>query len=111
MGSFDDKRIILIAGGDAKNQNLLPLKDSIKKNVKALILIGRDASLFVEYFKDINSVEIAICQTMEEAIANAYNLANQGDVVLLSPASASLDMYSDYIERGNHFKEIVHQIL
>ena len=109
--SFDNKRIILIAGGDAKNQNLLPLKDSIKNNVKALILIGRDASLFVEHFKDINSVEIAICQSMEEAVANAYNLANQGDVVLLSPASASFDMYSNYIERGNHFKEIVHQIL
>jgi UDP-N-acetylmuramoylalanine--D-glutamate ligase len=111
LASFEDKRIILIAGGDVKNQNLLPLKDSIKDNVKALILIGRDASLFMENFKDIDSIEIAICKSMKDAVAKAYSFANQGEVVLLSPASASLDMYSSYIERGNHFKEIVHQIL
>ena len=111
LASFNDKHIILIAGGDLKNQNLLPLREGIKKNVKALILIGRDANLFMENFKDINSLEITICQSMNEAVAKAYSLANQGDVVLLSPASASLDMYSNYIERGNHFKEIVHQII
>jgi UDP-N-acetylmuramoylalanine--D-glutamate ligase len=111
LASFDNKRIILIAGGDVKNQNLLPLKDSIKNNVKALILIGRDANLFLENFKDIDSIEIAICQSMKEAVTKAYSFANQGEVVLLSPASASFDMYSNYIERGNHFKDIVHQIL
>ena len=111
LASFDNKRIILIAGGDAKNQNLLPLKDSIKNNVKALILIGRDAHVFMDNFKDIDCLEIAICESMKEAVTKAYRLANQGEVVLLSPASASLDMYSNYIERGNHFKEIVHQII
>ena len=111
LASFDDKRIILIAGGDVKNQNLLPLKDSIKNNVKALILIGRDAHVFMENFKDIDCIEIAICESMKEAVTKAYRLANQGEVVLLSPACASLDMYSNYIERGNHFKEIVHQII
>ena len=111
LSSFDCKNIILIAGGDVKNQNLNPLRASIKKNVKALVLIGRDANLFLENFKDIDGVEITICKSMKEAVSRAYNLANQGDVVLLSPASASLDMYSNYIERGNHFKEIVHQIM
>lgn len=111
LASFDNKHIILIAGGDAKNQNLLPLKDSIKNNVKALILIGRDAHLFMENFKDIDGLEIIICESMKEAVANAYSLANQGEIVLLSPACASLDMYSNYIERGNHFKEIIHQII
>ena len=111
LASFDDKRIILIAGGDVKNQDLLPLKDSIKNKVKALILIGRDAHVFMENFKDIDCIEIAICESMKEAVTKAYSLANQGEVVLLSPASASLDMYSNYIERGNHFKEIVHQII
>ena len=50
-------------------------------------------------------------QDRYQEVTKAYRLANQGEVVLLSPASASLDMYSNYIERGNHFKEIVHQII
>ena len=60
----------------------------------------------MENFKDIDCIEIVICESMKEAVTKAYRLANQGEVVLLSPASASLDMYSNYIERGNHFNKI-----
>ena len=65
----------------------------------------------MDNFKDIDCLEIVICESMKGAVTKAYSLANQGEVVLLSPASASLDMYSNYIERGNHFKEVVHQII
>ena len=74
-------------------------------------MIGRDAQVFMDNFKDIDCLEVVICESMMGAVTKAYSLANQGEVVLLSPASASLDMYSNYIERGNHFKEIVHQII
>lgn len=111
LESFKNKRIILIAGGDLKKQNLFPLKACLRKNVIALFLIGKDADHFKEIFEDIDNLNIAICSSMEDAIFHAYDLAKKGDIVLLSPACASLDMYSNYVERGNHFKAIVNQII
>ena len=99
--------IILIAGGESKGQSLLPLRVLMKKHVSHLLLIGKDANLFEEGFRDIISVKVVRCGTMENAVINAYLFAKKGGVILLSPACSSIDMYKNYTERGNDFKELV----
>ena len=112
LACFNQKKnIILIAGGDSKNQSLLLLSESMKKFVSHLLLIGKDAELFVESFKDLDSVEIVRCHAMEDAVNKAYLYAKKNDVILLSPACASFDMYKNYAERGNHFKALVGRLI
>ncbi len=110
LNSFNNKDIILIAGGDLKKQSLKPFIRTIKNNVKILILIGKDANIFKENTERLSNLKIEMCQSMNDAVITANNLAQKDDIVLLSPACASFDMYSNYIERGNHFKEVVNQI-
>lgn len=106
----DKKNIILIAGGESKGQSLLPLRDHIKRNVTHLLLIGKDAKLFEECFKDIITTQIVRYESMDDAVCHAYRFARKHGVILLSPACSSIDMYKNYTERGNHFKEIVQRL-
>lgn len=103
-------RIILIAGGDGKGADFQPLADVVERFVKALILLGRDGPLIAEALGAHEStIEVPTEQvsSMEKAVARAREIAEPGDLVLLSPACASFDMYENFAARGDHFSRTV----
>jgi UDP-N-acetylmuramoylalanine--D-glutamate ligase len=100
--------ILLIAGGKDKGGTYDPLKSIVKEKVKRLILIGEARRRMAKAFG--RSIPTTEADTLEEAVHRAFNESNHGDVVLLSPACSSFDMFRDYEERGNLFKEIVNQL-
>jgi len=73
-------------------------------------LIGQDAHIFEENFKLIRSLKITSHKLMKDAVLSAYKDAEAGDIVLLSPACASYDMYKNYKQRGNEYKSIVEDL-
>lgn len=96
-----DGRLILIAGGDGKGADFTPLDKVLKRYLKALVLIGKDAERFLdEAGKGIGSV---IVNDMKQAVAAAFSFAERGDAILLSPACASFDMYKNFEHRGDVF--------
>ena len=97
--------IILIAGGKDKGGDFHALKELLKKKVRHLVLIGETKSKFQKFLNGSFSYEDA--GNMEDAVARAVKKARSGDIVLLSPGCSSFDMFEDFIERGNQFKEIV----
>ena len=97
--------IILICGGDSKGQNFSKLSDFCKgKNIK-IFLIGRDAKTLESYFLTNTNIEIVL--DLESALERIKIYALPGSIVLLSPACSSKDMYEDYRQRGNHFKNLL----
>jgi len=100
-----DRPIILIAGGKDKNADFSSLKKIMKKKVKHLILIGETRPKFRSLLN--GSFRYEESDSLEDAVHKAKEKADKGDVVLLSPACASFDMFADYIDRGNQFKSIV----
>lgn len=105
INSFNDGDVVLIAGGRDKNTDLKEFCDAINKHIKTVILIGEAAERFDENLKKNGFNNIIREDTMEKAIDKSIEL--NPDVVLLSPACASFDMYSGYEERGKVFKEYV----
>ena len=105
-----DKDIILIAGGDAKGQNFDQFVKSFPGHVKHVIFLGRGAHFIAESCDRIGYRDYTFCSDMEECVNKAAESAAPGDAVLLSPACASWDMYSDYEQRGRHFKDCVRRI-
>ena len=83
------------------------MKKYFEKIAINLLLIGCDAELFMESFKSISFLKITMCNSMKEALVHAFKQAKKGDIILLSPACASYDMYQNYIERGDDFKQLV----
>jgi len=98
--------IVLIAGGDGKGQSFAPLKASVDRTCRAVLLIGRDAPQIARALSG-TSARVESVGTLQAAVARAMAIAVSGDVVLLSPACASLDQFRDYVERGNRFAELV----
>ena len=116
LKSFKQK-VILIAGGYDKNIPYDDMGEIIAERVKCLVLTGatgpkiRDALLKeVERSGKGRDIPILMCNSLEEAVQTAYENAVTGDVVLFSPASASFDMFKNFEERGNKFKEIVNNL-
>jgi len=103
--SFIDKDVVLIAGGRDKNTDLKEFDEACKKHIKTVILIGEAADRFEENLKSDGFENIIREETMQSAIDKSIEL--NPDVVLLSPACASFDMFSGYEERGKVFKEYV----
>ncbi len=97
--------VILIAGGRDKESDFSPLFAPIKKKVKALILLGEAKEKIARQLK--GSTEIMMVNDMKEAVEKAHLVAKSGDTVLLSPACASQDMFTDYSERGSVFAHFV----
>ena len=97
--------LIMIAGGDGKNQDFAPLAAAFRGKVRHTILIGRDAPAIAGALQGICTLETRA--TLEEAVRAAARVAEPGDTVLLSPACASLDMFSDYTHRGAVFSQAV----
>ena len=106
---YEQRQLILIAGGTGKDADFSELGQVIKEKVKALILMGKDARLIYQSTVQagMDNEWIYQVQAMQDAVLQARQLAVAGDQVLLSPACASFDMYENYIARGNDFKEIV----
>ncbi len=101
--------IILIMGGQDKGACLEGLKSIIEKKVKVIVLIGEAADQYEKLFYGV--AHILKAKTMNNAVQCAYNHACAGDVVLLSPACASFDMFRNFEERGNIFKNCVENLL
>ncbi|MCL0039750.1 UDP-N-acetylmuramoyl-L-alanine--D-glutamate ligase [Nitrospinaceae bacterium] len=97
--------IILIAGGKDKGGDFRVLKNLFKEKVKHLVLIGETKNKLREVLNGSSSYEDA--ESMEDAVERSMEKATAGDIVLLSPGCSSFDMFKDFIERGNQFKEIV----
>lgn len=95
-------QLILIMGGDAKQADLSELKPALQNDVDHLFTLGKDAILFSELTQANQRVN-----DLDEAVRGARKAANSGDTVLLSPACASIDMYKNYQERGEHFARAV----
>lgn len=102
--SFNEP-IILIAGGKDKGNDYLPLKPLIEDRVKFLILIGEAKKKMASVMNGFRNILNA--ESFEEAVNEAFDKAEKGDVVLLSPACASFDMFRDYEDRGEQFRKIV----
>lgn len=98
-------QLILIAGGDGKGANFEPLKEVIEKNVSRVIALGKDGGKIAELSS--NSKQVS---SLQEAVFEAQNYASAGDVVLLSPACASIDMFKNFSERGQIFVEAVNAL-
>ena len=101
--------VVLIAGGEGKGQDFSPLRAVVQAKVRTLILMGRDRDLIAQTVSDV--VPLQFAASMEQAVALAAELAQPGDSVLLSPACASFDMFSNYEERGRVFETVVKQQL
>ncbi len=113
--SLYDEKIIIIAGGYDKHIPYEPLGPIICDKVKTLILLG-DTALKIknaveksDNYSENNPVIIMV-NNMDEAVKAAYNNAKKGDIVSLSPASASFGLYKNFEERGNHFKDLVNKL-
>ena len=96
---------VLIAGGDGKGQDFAPLTQALRGKVHHALLIGRDAQALAAALAAVCPCEFA--ESLPEAVAAAAAAARPGDVVLLSPACASLDMFRDYNHRGDVFAAAV----
>jgi UDP-N-acetylmuramoylalanine--D-glutamate ligase len=96
-----DGPLVLIAGGDGKGQDFTPLAAAFRGKVRHAVLIGRDRAQLARALDGVCTTEPA--GDMDAAVAAAARAARPGDLVLLSPACASLDMYRDYAERGEAF--------
>lgn len=104
------KDIILIAGGDAKGQNFDGLAEEFGGRVKALVLLGRDAYMIKDAAEKAGFTAVYGCRNMDECVLTAHEIAEPGDTVLLSPACASWDMYDNFEQRGDHFKDCVRRL-
>jgi UDP-N-acetylmuramoylalanine--D-glutamate ligase len=109
-GLGKERKMIVILGGDGKGQDFSPLSDVVRKYVRAVVLLGKDKSIIAEALKDVN-VPKQVAENMMQAVLKAAELAELGDAVLLSPACASLDMFSNYEHRGREFQAAVMKLM
>ncbi len=98
-----DKPVVWIAGGTDKGNDYGPIMELVKDKVKALVCMGVDNSKLIKPFSGIVPI-IEDCHSLKDAVDKAIALADDGDVVLLSPACASFDLFKNYIDRGDQFR-------
>ena len=103
-----DKRVVLIAGGEGKGQDFSPLAAPVAQYARAVVLIGKDAGAIREALG--TGAEIVDAASLEDAVEKSAALAESGDVVLLSPACASLDMFRNYVHRAQVFRGAVEEL-
>jgi UDP-N-acetylmuramoylalanine--D-glutamate ligase len=97
---------VLIAGGDGKGQDFAPLRAAVDAHCRAVLLIGRDAPA-IERALAGTSATVERVGALPAAVERSISLAKPGDAVLLSPACASLDQFTDYVERGTRFIDLI----
>lgn len=102
------ENVILITGGQNKGIDLSSL-GLLKKHLKSVIAVGEASEEINKTFH--NKIPVSIAETMEDAVNFAHSQSQSGDQVILSPGCASFDWYKNYKERGNHFSELVNEIV
>ncbi len=103
------KPVILILGGIDKGNDYSLMRDLVREKVKAIVCMGLDNRKIHEAFQ--NDVPVIVnTVSAREAVKSSFHLADKGDVVLLSPACASFDLFKNYEDRGNQFKEAVRDL-
>ncbi len=101
-----ERKLVVILGGDGKGQDFSPLGDPLKRYARAVVLMGRDAGLLEEALK-VYGINTYRANDMAQAVELSTQYAQTGDAVLLSPACASLDMYTNYVARAEAFVKSV----
>ncbi|MDO8954458.1 MAG: UDP-N-acetylmuramoyl-L-alanine--D-glutamate ligase [Gammaproteobacteria bacterium] len=107
LGPQCSGKIILLAGGVGKGQDFSPLAPAVQKYVSKTILFGEDAKKLAE---GLPEADIEFALSFEEVLKKARLMAKPGDIVLLSPACASLDMFKNYEHRGEVYEQLVHKL-
>jgi len=107
LESFDAP-VVLILGGRFKGGDFRDLRTAATRRVKRVLAIGESRDQVKAALEDVATVDV--CDDLESAVEKAHASAVRGDVVLLSPAGSSFDMFKDYRERGERFREIVHRL-
>ena len=100
---------IWIVGGVDKGNDYTKLLPLVRKNVKAIICLGLNNEKIIDCFSPVVNLLVE-AGSMFEAVQASYDLAKKGDTVLLSPACASFDLFENYEDRGNQFKQLVRQL-
>jgi UDP-N-acetylmuramoylalanine--D-glutamate ligase len=108
-GLSGDENLVLIAGGDGKGADFSELEDIAEGRLKAAIVLGKDGPRIGEVLLKV--VPVHSVDTIELAVETAARIAKAGDIVLFSPACASLDMFKNYQERGEAFVIAVKKVL
>ena len=108
IGDSMQGKIILIAGGQGKGADFTELRSSVADYARTVVLIGEDADLIEKAISDL--VKVIRVSSLDDAVTTAKTLAIPGDVVLLSPACASLDMFRDFNHRGDSFAVAVNSL-
>lgn len=101
--------VVWIVGGTDKGNDYSELIPFVQRKVKAIVCLGVDNNKIIDTFQDIVS-NIVETKCMKDAVNAAYSLGSKGDSVLLSPACASFDLFKNYEDRGNQFKEEVRKL-
>lgn len=116
LRAFDEK-VILIAGGYDKKISYNIMGELIIEKVKGLVLLGQTGpkilAAFEEEKKKVNkghNIKISNVSSLEEAVTKAYEMANKGDIIILSPASSSYDMFPNFEVRGKLYKDLVNSL-
>jgi UDP-N-acetylmuramoylalanine--D-glutamate ligase len=109
LESFD-RPIVLIAGGRDKGNDYTNLKPLVRDRVRAVVALGESAEK-VERELGEEAPDRSRAETMEDALSQSQRAAQPGDVVLLSPACSSFDMYENYEDRGDTFRRLVETLL
>ena len=104
-----EKPVILILGGVDKGNDYSLIKELVKEKVKAIVCMGTENRKIHEAFGDVVSLMVNT-DNAKDAVQSAYHFANKGDVVLLSPACASFDLFKNYEDRGDQFKQAVKEL-
>ena len=105
-----DNPVILIMGGQNKKGDFAQLKSQVRRRVKTLVAMGEAKDEIVTALAGDPEKGILEAGSMEEAVEKAFAAAADGEIVLLSPACASFDMFANYAQRGNRFREIVERL-
>jgi UDP-N-acetylmuramoylalanine--D-glutamate ligase len=105
-----DNPVILIMGGQNKKGDFTQLKAQVRRRVKTLVVMGEAKDEIVTALAGDPEKGILEAGSMQEAVEKAFGAAVDGEIVLLSPACASFDMFDNYAQRGNRFREIVERL-
>lgn len=107
LGSYGERSIVLIAGGRNKGSDMAVLVPLMRAHCRGVVLVGEATGDFIDAFERTGYTDYVCADSFEDAVAKAREMAQSGDVVLLSPACASWDMFDNFEQRGDLFKELV----
>ena len=110
LENYTDETVVLIAGGEGKGSRFEEFSEIIDGKLKTLIVMGRDGGRLAVISERLNIATYQV-SSIEEAVKKGFEIANEGDTILLSPACASLDMFKNFEERGQRFEFAVRQLI